>query len=267
MSLTDDLYRDIILEHFKSPHHHGKLEPADITVEGVNPFCGDEVTLTARVSNGIMTEIQALAKGCSISQASTSMLTDAVQGQTLADAQRLAAQFKQVMLEGGPAAWPEALEDLEALEGVKKYPVRIKCAIMAWNALLEGIQDYTKETAVTGGAKPSAISHQPSASASTGLTETQVREALQAVEDPELHWSIIELGLVYGVQIGGGLVTVDVTLTSPGCPYGPMLLAQIHHAVKELPGVQQVKVNVVWTPPWDPRTMATDDVKMELGIG
>jgi len=265
LSLTDDLYRDVILEHFKSPHHHGKLEPADITVEGVNPFCGDEVTLTARVRQGVLTEVQALAKGCSISQASTSMLTDTVKGRTLDEAQRVAGQFKQVMLGGQTAAWPDELEDLEALEGVKKYPVRIKCAIMAWNALLEGITEYTKGQPVAESTQQSA--HSTPTTAAGAVTEAQVREALNTVEDPELHWSIIELGLVYGVKIEGGLVTVDLTLTSPGCPYGPMLLAQVHQVIKQLPAVQQVKVNVVWVPPWDPRTMATDDVKMELGIG
>ena len=99
-------------------------------------------------------------------------------------------------------------------------------------------------------------------------TEDAVREVLRTVEDPELRMSILELGLIYGVDVDeqDGLVTVDMTLTSPACPVGPMLQGMIYHKVAQLPGVMDVEVNLVWTPPWDPKTMASEDVKLALGI-
>jgi metal-sulfur cluster biosynthetic enzyme len=98
-------------------------------------------------------------------------------------------------------------------------------------------------------------------------TEDEVRAALHTVEDPELRMSIVDLGLLYGVNIeDDGLVQVDLTLTSPACPVGPMLQGMIYHKVAQLPGVLDVEVNLVWQPPWDPRTMASEDVKLALGI-
>ena len=98
-------------------------------------------------------------------------------------------------------------------------------------------------------------------------TTEQLWEALKLVQDPELHMSIVELGLVYDVAIDdGGEVTVDMTLTSPACPVGPLLQGMIYHNVSEVEGVDGVEVNLVWSPPWDPREMASEEVKMALGI-
>ena len=105
------------------------------------------------------------------------------------------------------------------------------------------------------------------AEAKTRPSEDEIREVLQDVEDPELGMSIVELGLVYGVEVDeDGLVTVSMTLTSPACPVGPMLQGMIYHRVSQMPGVEDVEVNLVWNPPWDPRTMASEDVKLALGI-
>jgi metal-sulfur cluster biosynthetic enzyme len=98
-------------------------------------------------------------------------------------------------------------------------------------------------------------------------TVEEIREVLQLVEDPELRMSIMDLGLIYGVDIDeDALVTVDMTLTTPACPVGPMLQGQIFHMVTQMDGVEDVEVNLVWEPPWDPKTMASDDVKLMLGI-
>lgn len=95
----------------------------------------------------------------------------------------------------------------------------------------------------------------------------ELRDVLREVEDPELHMSIVELGLVYGVEIDeDGQVTVDMTLTSPACPIGPMIQGMIFHKLTQMEGVEDVEVNLVWNPPWDPRTMASEEVKMALGI-
>ncbi len=99
------------------------------------------------------------------------------------------------------------------------------------------------------------------------LSEDLVRERLQDVFDPEIHMSIMELGLVYDIDISDdGEVTVTYTLTSPGCPLGPIIDGQIQDVLIDLPGVKKVIGKLTFSPPWDPRTMASDDVKMQLGI-
>ena len=98
-------------------------------------------------------------------------------------------------------------------------------------------------------------------------TTDELWEVLKKVEDPELHMSIVELGLVYDVVVDDeGNVTVDMTLTSPACPVGPLLQGMIYHKATEVEGVEDVEVNLVWSPPWDPREMASEEVKMALGI-
>jgi metal-sulfur cluster biosynthetic enzyme len=98
-------------------------------------------------------------------------------------------------------------------------------------------------------------------------TTEELWEALKVVQDPELHMGIVDLGLVYAVEIDeAGLVSIDLTLTSPGCPIGPMIQGQAYHLLTQIEGVEDVEVNLVWDPPWDPRTMASDEVKMMLGI-
>ena len=95
----------------------------------------------------------------------------------------------------------------------------------------------------------------------------RIWEVLREIEDPELRMSIVELGLVYHVDIDDeGLVTIDLTLTTPACPIGPMLQGQAYHMLTQLDGVEDVEVNLVWDPPWDPRTMASEEVRMQLGI-
>jgi len=138
--LDDELYRDIILDHYKNPRHKGELDPADIRINANNPLCGDEVTITARLSaDGATVEaLEFSGRGCSISQASASMMTEEVQGKSVADALRTINAFKEMMLGGGNA---DRLGDLEALQGVKKYPVRIKCAVLPWNSLLQGLTE------------------------------------------------------------------------------------------------------------------------------
>jgi metal-sulfur cluster biosynthetic enzyme len=94
-----------------------------------------------------------------------------------------------------------------------------------------------------------------------------IKDALSEVYDPEIGIDIVSLGLIYDTEIDeSGLLTVDMTLTSPFCPLGSILQAQIHAVCAPLPGVEDVRVNLVWVPPWDPRTMASDEAKLELGI-
>jgi len=98
------------------------------------------------------------------------------------------------------------------------------------------------------------------------LHEDVVREVLRKVVDPELGVNIVDLGLIYGIEIKDSDVAIKLTLTSPACPLGAVIQAQVNTAVKALPWVKAVKVELVWTPRWDPRLMASEDAKMELGI-
>ena len=93
-----------------------------------------------------------------------------------------------------------------------------------------------------------------------------IRAKLWEIEDPELRFSIVDLGLVYDIRFENGVVEIDMTLTTPACPIGPMIQELAEHSLKQLPGVEDVVVNLVWDPPWDPRTMASEDIKMLLGI-
>jgi metal-sulfur cluster biosynthetic enzyme len=99
------------------------------------------------------------------------------------------------------------------------------------------------------------------------IQEDVVREHLRTIIDPELNVNIVDLGLIYGIEIGNeGKVNVKMTLTSPACPLGAVIQAQVHTALTKLPWVKDPKVDLVWTPRWDPRTMASEDARMELGI-
>jgi nitrogen fixation NifU-like protein len=138
--MLDDLYREIILDHYAHPRNRGGLDPADIAVEGANPSCGDEISVFARLRDGVIEEVRFEGKGCSISQASASMMTEMVKGKTLEHAKALVDRFK-AMMHGQPVDEEEA-GDLVALQGVRKFPVRIKCATLAWVALQQGVIEY-----------------------------------------------------------------------------------------------------------------------------
>jgi metal-sulfur cluster biosynthetic enzyme len=98
------------------------------------------------------------------------------------------------------------------------------------------------------------------------VTEEQVREALKSVIDPEIGLDMVSLGLLYGVAVEGSKVKVTMTLTTPACPVGPAFVNAVHQAVKAMPGVSDCDVDLVFSPPWDPRTMASDEVKLQMGF-
>jgi len=131
----DSLYQEIILDHYRSPHHAGLREPFEAEVHHVNPTCGDEVTLRVHLDHGVVSDVSYDAEGCSISQASASVLTDLVIGRSLGDALEKHASFLTLM-QGKGQVEPdeEVLEDGIAFAGVAKFPARIKCALLSWMA-------------------------------------------------------------------------------------------------------------------------------------
>jgi len=137
-----DLYREVLIDYFRSTAHKGTAEPADMRAHGANPVCGDEIELSAAVSNGRLEKVRFSGHGCVISQASSAMMAEALEGKTIEEARKLAGAFKAFMLEGGPAdALPEDLDEIRALDGVRKFPVRIKCSLLGWNTLLQALDE------------------------------------------------------------------------------------------------------------------------------
>ena len=150
----EDLYREIILDHYRNPRNRGELPvPPAHRAEGFNPLCGDEVQVYLDVEDGTVSDVRVSGQGCSISQSSASMMSQAVKGKSVDDARQLVRAFKAMMsiheheLDGDDEDDAEAavagvkLGDLEALRGVVKFPVRIKCATLAWNTLTQGLDE------------------------------------------------------------------------------------------------------------------------------
>jgi nitrogen fixation protein NifU and related proteins len=139
----DELYKEVILDHYRAPRNKGRLDPHDVLLERNNPLCGDEIELFLKFDGESLEGIAFDGKGCSISQASASMMTEKVKGLSAKDATALAEEIK-TMMAGETEGDAEVLGDLVSLKGVVKYPVRIKCALLGWNTLLEGIEEHGK---------------------------------------------------------------------------------------------------------------------------
>jgi nitrogen fixation NifU-like protein len=145
MSLTD-LYREVILDHFRTPRNKGHLDAPDRHAEGTNPLCGDEIQIDLAVSDGVVSDVRIDGQGCSISQASASMMTEAIKGKSIEEIQSLADTFNQLMTSDDtdildPDRPGAVLGDLEALQGVREFPVRIKCATLSWHTMLDALSD------------------------------------------------------------------------------------------------------------------------------
>ncbi len=142
----DELYREIILDHYRKPRNKGRLEHAEMSAEGLNPVCGDEIRLELRLGpDGRIAEVAFGGRGCSISQASASMLTEDVKGRTVADARTLIEQFRAMMTEGGDPPQDNS-GDIESLQGVAKFPARVKCAMLSWNVLRRAMNEGVAST-------------------------------------------------------------------------------------------------------------------------
>ena len=138
MSL-DELYKEVILDHFRTPRNKGRIDPHDVALERNNPLCGDEIELFLKFNDEAVEGIAFEGKGCSISQASASMMTEKVKGLDVKEARELVDSIKS-MMSGDQEGDPKVLGDLISLKGVVKYPVRIKCALLGWNTLQEGLE-------------------------------------------------------------------------------------------------------------------------------
>ena len=146
----EDLYREIILDHYRTPRNRGELPPPASHAVGHNPLCGDEIDVYLQIEGDTVTDVKVGGQGCSISQSSASMMSQAIKGKSVAEVRALVRRFKGMMSieeevpEGEEVPETEIkLGDLEALQGVVKFPVRIKCATLAWNTLIEAMAEAT----------------------------------------------------------------------------------------------------------------------------
>jgi nitrogen fixation NifU-like protein len=163
-SALDDMYREVIMDHYKAPRGKKPIRKHDISSGGHNPACGDEITVEAEVEGGVLTDIHVDCHGCAISVASGSMLAEIVKGRSFEEIEKIADVVKK-MLKGEIEGLPEEYGDIDALKGVRQFPVRVKCALLSWVTLVEGIRRYaegktTKDVLVTteekGNTKPNA---------------------------------------------------------------------------------------------------------------
>lgn len=138
MNLLDELYKEIILRHYKRPANFGALEPPSITTPGINPSCGDQLKLHLRIEGDRIADVRWEGQGCAISMASASLMSELIKGKGVQEALALEQAFKAMIVDGSPPS--DALGDLAALAGVHKLPARVKCATLAWNTLEEALQ-------------------------------------------------------------------------------------------------------------------------------
>ena len=248
----ETIYQEIILDHYRNPQHAGLREPFDAEAHHVNPTCGDEVTVRVRIENGVVDDVSYEGMGCSISQASESVMTELVIGRT--SARRCGAGGVP-----GPHAGPwrgrarrGGLEDAVAFAGVAKFPARVKCALLGWMAFKDA-----------GAGAATADTRGSPMTADTGSTKVDdVTEAMRDVVDPELGINVVDLGLVYGVTIDQNeSPSLDMTLTSAACPLTDVIEDQTPRRSDGLVG--GVRINWVWMPPWGPDKI-TDDGREQL---
>jgi len=139
----DDLYREVIMDHYQRPRNQGELAES-VSVDLRNPSCGDEITLQLKLEDGVVTDVRFKGSGCSISMASASMMTEAVKGLAISEALELTKTFRNMMK--GEEVDTESLGDIEALQGVSRFPARIKCATLGWQAFEKATRKDAGET-------------------------------------------------------------------------------------------------------------------------
>ena len=138
---VDDLYQELILDHYRRPRHRGTLDAPTVAVDHHNPMCGDEIHMELRIEDDLIAEVAHSGQGCSISQSAASMLSEVARGRSLDEALALVEHFRRVM-HSDEAPDEDRLGDAVALEGVARYPARVKCALLSWLALKDAVQTH-----------------------------------------------------------------------------------------------------------------------------
>lgn len=145
------LYQEMILDHYRRPRNKGVLDGADVSVPMSNPMCADEITLELSLDGDHVSELRFTGHGCSISQASTSMMTELVKGKSTQETERLCQRFRAMVMGDRDAALDESLGKTRCLSGVARFPARVRCALLGWNALEQGLARVHSDTASRSG--------------------------------------------------------------------------------------------------------------------
>jgi nitrogen fixation NifU-like protein len=149
VSDLDELYQEVILDHYRRPRHHGELPDANRTAEGYNPLCGDRLVVYLKVEDGVVKDVSFQGTGCAISQASASVMTSALAGKTREEIQALFDRFREVVSGKGTEEDAVALGEMGAMSGVSQFPTRVKCATLAWHAALAALDKKDKSSVST----------------------------------------------------------------------------------------------------------------------
>ena len=257
-----ELYQEAILDHNRKPRNFRKLDGASRTAEGYNPLCGDTVKVYLRIENDRVSDVSFEGSGCAISIAAASMMTESVKGRPVSAVHRLFETF-HALLTAKAAAGSESNElgKLVVFAGVREFPIRVKCATLPWHALRAAIENKP-ETVSTD-----SLSGSPSMTADrVREIENKVIEVLRTVRDPEIPVNIYDLGLIYGLAVEpSGTVAITMTLTAPGCPVAWMIMREVDSKVRAIPGIADVKVDLIWDPPWS-RDRMSEEAKLQLGL-
>src|SRR5919108_71669 len=222
MASDDQFYREYILDHYKNPRNFGRIEAPDISHEEYNPLCGDMVGMDFRLREGVIEDVMFHGRGCAISQASASLMTERLKGMTVEEAREVSKD--------------DVLEEL----GIEISPARLKCALLSLKVLKVGAYGLAAD-------------------------EEDDYEVLRECYDPEIPVNIVDLGLVYEVDIKPARVDVKMTLTALGCPMAGEVMTDVRDHLLQLPGVEEAGVELVYEPPWTPERM-TEDARWELGM-
>lgn len=256
----DSMYQEVILDHYKNPHGRG-LRDGDAEVHHVNPTCGDEITLRVKYDGTTIRDVSYEGQGCSISQASASVLNDLLVGKDLAQAQRIQETFLELMQSKGRIEPDDAMEEGPGGRGRVRRGLEVPGPGQVRPAELDGLE---------GRDRPGA-GRRRRREGDDGMSETlemkpaseeELREALMDVVDPELGIDVVNLGLIYGIHVDdANIATVDMTLTSAACPLTDVIEDQAKSATDGL--VSELRINWVWMPPWGPDKI-TDDGREQL---
>ncbi len=248
MSKLRDLYQEVIFDHYKSPRNHHALAHHTHVAHGDNVLCGDQVTVYLQIDGDLIADVSFEGSGCAISTASASLMTEALKGKTVAEAGQIFQKFHHLVTDADADAEPDPdLGKLEVLAGVREFPARVKCATLAWHTLQSALKDLIAPVA------------------DEALRENVIA-ALRTIYDPEIHVNILDLGLIYTLDIDPeGHIEIEMTLTAPACPVAGTFPGIVEARLGEVEGVKSAHVELVWEPPWSMDAM-TDEVKLELGL-
>ena len=259
-------YQEIILDHSRHPKNAGVLDDPTGEAQGNNPLCGDRVTVYVKLDGDRIEDVRFDARGCAISVASASMMTEILKGKTVAEAEAEFERFTS-QLTGREAPTLAEDDELSALMGVRDFPTRIKCATLPWHTLHAALKvDTTSQvTSAADATAPDATAPEGAGTANDAL-KSDVIAAISEIFDPEIPVNIYELGLIYDVHVGDeGKVDLVMTLTSPHCPVAEILPGQVKSRVELVDGVNEVDLELTWEPAWTPENMS-EAAKLELGF-